>query len=269
MMKRAFLVAAGFLFLTDVLAFSQKSRQNPHGNLRMKCESCHTAASWTVLKKPMWFKHEKTGFPLMGAHRAADCIGCHKSPVFSQVAVACADCHSDPHHGQFGFACQSCHTADVWKNRRDLLELHAQKGFPLTGMHAFADCAACHHTQIRGEYTGAANDCYGCHKKDYAAANPNHTSSGFSTECQFCHTTSSWGNSSFNHDRFFPIFSGKHKGRWTSCTTCHVNPSNYRVFECITCHAHAQAAMDDKHQGKRGYRYASSACYSCHPTGSK
>jgi hypothetical protein len=39
------------------------------------------------------------------------------------------------------------------------------------------------------------------------------------------------------------------------------------VFSCITCHAHNQSDMDNKHSGVSGYSYNSAACYQCHPTG--
>jgi len=38
-------------------------------------------------------------------------------------------------------------------------------------------------------------------------------------------------------------------------------------FSCIDCHEHNQQDMDDEHKGVSGYTWATSACYSCHPTG--
>ncbi len=84
------------------------------------------------------------------------------------------------------------------------------------------------------------------------------------------HTTAAWRPASFDHDgRYFPIYSGKHRGKWTSCGECHVNSGNYKAFECILCHEHSnKTKVDSDHKGERGYVYASSACYQCHRNGS-
>ena len=46
-----------------------------------------------------------------------------------------------------------------------------------------------------------------------------------------------------------------------------MNPGNFRVFSCLTCHAHNPRDMADKHKRVNGYVYESSACYGCHPSG--
>ena len=85
-----------------------------------------------------------------------------------------------------------------------------------------------------------------------------------------CSTTRSWTPATFDHDaRFFPINSGRHQGTWSSCSTCHTVPGNFRAFECIVCHEHRRSEMDDEHDDVRGYSYQSSACYSCHPRGNE
>ena len=71
----------------------------------------------------------------------------------------------------------------------------------------------------------------------------------------------------FNHGSYFPINSGRHRGVWSGCETCHVNPGNFRVFECTTCHEHSRGEMDDEHDDVPGYSYDSSSCYRCHPRG--
>jgi hypothetical protein len=78
-----------------------------------------------------------------------------------------------------------------------------------------------------------------------------------------------WGDATFEqHDQVFPINSGAHAGRWTSCADCHTVPDDFSSFSCLTCHEHSQARMDDKHLGEvSGYVYESSACLSCHPRG--
>ncbi|MCB0751983.1 MAG: hypothetical protein KDC52_10955, partial [Ignavibacteriae bacterium] len=87
--------------------------------------------------------------------------------------------------------------------------------------------------------------------------------------CEDCHNTSDWNDATFDHDgQYFPIYSGKHKEAWNSCSDCHTNPSSYSVFSCIDCHEHNnKTKVDDKHRGESGYSYTSAACYDCHPQG--
>ena len=121
-----------------------------------------------------------------------------------------------------------------------------------------------------GRYTGTPTDCNSCHQANYAATtNPNHGAAGFPVTCQDCHTTTAWKPATFDHDgRYFPIYSGAHRGKWTNCNECHVSAGNYKVFECILCHPHSdKAKVDSDHQGKTGYIYASTACYQCHRNG--
>jgi len=66
---------------------------------------------------------------------------------------------------------------------------------------------------------------------------------------------------------FFPIYSGSHRGTWSSCSTCHQIANDFRQFTCLVCHEHNQASMDNKHHGRPGYSYVSTACLSCHPNG--
>ena len=131
------------------------------------------------------------------------------------------------------------------------------------------DCSRCH---TGGTYAGTPTDCFACHQANYAGTtNPNHQAAGFPTQCQTCHTTGAWRPASFDHDgRYFPIYSGKHAGKWSTCADCHVNPGNYRAFECILCHKHSnEAEMRDKHKDEPGYTYTSAACLRCHPFGRK
>jgi hypothetical protein len=105
-----------------------------------------------------------------------------------------------------------------------------------------------------------------CHQADY---DDEHQGSGYPTDCAACHTSTVWSDGSFDHDAdYFPIFSGNHQGKWSDCATCHTNPGDFSVFSCFGCHVHNQTSMDNKHEGRTGYVYASSACLSCHPNGS-
>jgi hypothetical protein len=235
-----------------------------------QCQSCHNTGAW----RPANFNHQATRFPLTGAHTTVDCAKCHVGGRYTGTPTDCYSCHqanyagtTNPNHQASGFPtqCQACHTTSAW---RPANFDHQATRFPLTGAHTTVDCAKCH---VGGRYTGTPTDCYSCHQANYVGTtNPNHQAAGFPIQCQSCHTTSAWRPASFDHDgRYFPIYSGKHRGKWTNCNECHVSAGNYKVFECILCHAHSnKAQVDSDHKGEKGYVYASTACYQCHRNGS-
>jgi nitrate/TMAO reductase-like tetraheme cytochrome c subunit len=233
------------------------------------CQTCHSTAAW----RPATVDHNATRFPLTGAHTRVDCAKCHVGGRYTGTPTDCWSCHqtnynmtTNPNHvaSNFPKTCQSCHSTAAW---RPATVDHNATRFPLTGAHTRVDCAKCH---VGGRYTGTPTDCYSCHQPDYAGTtNPNHTASNFPTQCKTCHTTTAWKPATFDHDGpYFPIYSGKHRGQWSTCADCHVNAANYKVFECILCHKHSnKTQVDSDHKGRAGYVYASSACYQCHRNG--
>ncbi|MCX6309030.1 MAG: hypothetical protein NTY32_09475, partial [Bacteroidia bacterium] len=213
-----------------------------------------------------------TSFPLKGGHVGLSCIQCH-TQGFVGTSTACLSCHlkdynatTSPSHAlaKFSSDCLTCHTDASWKP--STFNHNTATSFPLTGAHKTVTCNLC-HTQ---GYAGISTACVSCHLNDYnATTNPAHASAKFPTNCESCHTTTVWTTSTFNHDsQHFPIYSGKHRGQWATCTQCHTNPANFAVFSCLTCHEHNKASMDSKHQGRSGYVYNSTNCLSCHPRGS-
>lgn len=230
------------------------------------CSICHSPRSWV----PAVFDHARTGFPLEGAHKNLACSSCHPNGNFKGASAACASCHmkdydgtTNPNHRAAGFPtdCAMCHNMRAW---RPAAFDHNRTGFLLTGAHRTIPCASCH---VGGRYSGTPADCYSCHQKEYqSTTSPNHIAAHFPTTCSSCHNTTTWQGAVFNHT-WFPIFNGKHAGKWSSCTDCHVNASNYTVFSCTTCHEHDRAKVDPKHREVRGYTYSPTSCYSCHPTG--
>lgn len=230
------------------------------------CSICHSTTSWAGAK----FDHNQTKFPLTGAHVTLSCVACHASGKYAGLSTACVSCHQNdfngaknPDHVAAGFptTCEVCHSTTAWQPSTFN---HSNTAFPLTGAHIKVACASCH---INGQYAGTPTDCYSCHKTDYLnVTNPNHVAAAFPTTCTTCHNTTSWLGATFNHT-WFPIYSGTHQGKWTTCADCHTNPSNYASFSCITCHAHDKATADAQHTGVRNYVYNSANCYSCHPQG--
>jgi hypothetical protein len=237
----------------------------------LSCDDCHTIDDW----RPATFDHDLSRFPLTGAHVQADCAACHVGGRFTGTPTDCDACHqsdydrtTNPNHRASAFPteCEGCHETDAWRPARFD---HGRTRFPLTGAHRGAPCTGCH---AGGRYSGTPTDCFACHQDDYnGTVNPNHRSAGLPAQCQACHSTRAWRPADFDHDaRSFPIFSGTHRGKWSSCSDCHVSPGNFQVFECIRCHEHSnQAMVDTIHWGISGYVYQSAACYRCHPTGQR
>lgn len=256
-----FLVPTVLLIGSAIL--SQTTVKNPHGKLSWDCQDCHTTESWSQMRDTLIFDHTATGFNLLGAHATAPCISCHKSPIFSNVGVSCGDCHSDHHKGELGNECQTCHTPRDWENRRGMLDLHASRGFALTGAHAVADCEACHTGHDRREYAGTAVECYDCHSEAYAAtAEPNHPQAGFSHDCRLCHSAalSHWQYADYSHPASFPL-SGGHKG--IACEVCHQNGYAGTVTDCYSCHSTDFAGTTDPDHQTSGFGHE---CMLCHTT---
>jgi hypothetical protein len=65
---------------------------NPHGELRMPCENCHTTTAWKPVRRQPEFNHNtQTSYPLLGMHEAVACQTCHvsKADEPSTVPVSC------------------------------------------------------------------------------------------------------------------------------------------------------------------------------------
>lgn len=141
------------------------------------CETCHSQKSWKDLVR---FNHDETNYPLVGAHRATPCIGCHRPPNlevnlrnvdFRAAPKLCEDCHEDPHAAQFVRAdhithCADCHTPTRW---RPSLFDHEQTKFSLKGAHQNVPCSMCHKSirDIEGKkvlfYQPTPTACAACH----------------------------------------------------------------------------------------------------------
>lgn len=251
-----------------------ESVQDPNhvaGNFPTDCRTCHNINAWV----PAQFDHNNTQFALTGAHVTVPCQSCHQAG-YSGTSTICYDCHqqnynstTNPSHTSLMLPtdCLTCHTTNPgWSPAS--FPLH-NNYYELIGRHAQIanDCGSCHN----GNYVNTPNTCYQCHQSEYNnTTNPSHTAAGFPTQCESCHNPNGWTPAVFDHDeQFFPIYSGKHKNKWNSCSDCHTNSSSFAIFSCIDCHEHRKSRMDEKHEGVSGYIYESSACLSCHPTGEK
>ena len=227
------------------------------------CETCHTTVAWTGAV----FDHNKTPFPLTGAHLTIACTQCHINNIFVGTPTDCFSCHkvdfsgtTNPNHASLGLphTCDTCHTTVNWLNASFNHTLFTS--FPLTGMHLNVACVQCH---INNVYAGTPTTCYACHKADFTNANsPNHISSGFPTDCTFCHSTLGWSPSTFDHSKTtFPL-TGAHTT--TQCALCHVN-NNFTTLptDCFSCHTKDYAGTTNPNHATAGFP---TTCATCHTT---
>jgi len=126
-----------------------------NGEYGTDCAACHNPSDWEDAD----FDHNRSNFPLTGAHAGVACESCHSSGQFAGLSTDCASCHRDPafHAGMFGLDCAGCHTTDNW---------FARYNGPHPGIadeggrgvnHGGASCRDC-HTQTLQSAT-----CLACH----------------------------------------------------------------------------------------------------------
>ena len=234
-----------------------------------ECANCHTPRGWDVAATVR--SHDATRFPLVGAHRGADCQQCHGSsepPIYAGTPTACVACHADdaratgnhPDHQAAGFSddCSSCHGQLSWSPAR----IQHARFWPLRGSHAAADCGGCHSG---GRYGGTPTACADCHAAQASGvADPDHRD--LATEpCETCHAETGWTPARSGwHESRFPIARGDHGG--LSCDDCHAG-GTWAAATCTACHVHARARTDSAHDHLTGYQYDDAACLGCHPRG--
>jgi hypothetical protein len=235
-----------------------------------QCGSCHTTTAWN----PGVVNHNAFPFKLTGAHVAATCVQCHGDGVYAAKSQVCYDCHTanyaaaTPTHTATSFPASQCATCHSTTAFTPATFNHATTAFPLTGAHLSVACSGCHGD---GVYKGKTTACSGCHMTDYNTASPNHAAAGFAASaCATCHTTTAWTGAQFTtHDAaYFPIYSGKHNGKWSNdCSQCHANSANFAVYSCAqACHT----SQLRNHKQVNGFNLSTVEiqCYVCHRTGS-
>ncbi len=237
--------------------------QSPHGDgLKMDCAQCHDSEGWSINYGTIQFNHNTTDFLLEGTHAQTDCKLCHETLIFSEAPTQCASCHNDIHSMSVGNDCMRCHTSQTWLVD-NIPELHEENGFPLIGAHSGSSCVDCHKSETLLRFDRIGNECINCHQEDYLSTqSPNHTASGFSTNCVDCHSPLGigWETDIINHD-FFPLTLGHDI---SDCTQCHTT-SNYSDVspECVSCHQSDFNSTTNPNHTSVGY---STDCVSCHTT---
>jgi hypothetical protein len=237
------------------------------GDKTTRCAACHSAASWETNT----FAHDKTGFPLIGAHRETSCKGCHLDARFQEpVARACAACHQDVHQGRLGRRCDRCHEATSWASTTFDADAHRRSAFPLTGRHAVTPCDSCHGDKRDRGFTRPTRECLACHEADLARAatsSVDHQAAGFPTTCQTCHSAWRFSPAGFPaHDGCFQISSGPHSG--IACGACHTSIPPVDLTQPFACQSGTAACTRchscSSHEPVNGFACADRRCYECH-----
>jgi hypothetical protein len=242
-----------------------RAAKNPDhvaGGMPTDCASCHTTLTWSTKS----FDHNKTAFPLTGAHITVACLSCHVGNVFKGTSTQCISCHKKdydgttaPVHSSAGYStdCTTCHNTTSWAGANFD---HSKTQFPLTGAHVTVACSGCHGD---GVYAGKSMLCYSCHKTNFdATVNPPHGAAGFATTCQTCHTTASFLTATFNHSTqtTFPL-TGAHQA--LACSGCHADGVyKGKSTLCISCHTADYATPVVNHTAA-GF---ANTCLTCHTT---
>jgi nitrate/TMAO reductase-like tetraheme cytochrome c subunit len=242
---------------------SAKDPDHVAGGFPHDCGACHAATIWHRAR----FNHELTSFPLVGAHRAVECMDCHTGGRYRGTQRTCIGCHQAdfdrtqaPAHGPAGFStdCLTCHGMSTWAGVG--FDHTSRTRFPLTGAHRAVTCTQCHGD---GVYAGKPTDCVACHQTDYTnAANPRHTSPGFGTTCTSCHTTVAWSPATFDHNATqFPL-TGAHRA--ATCADCHADGVyDGKPTTCVPCH---QTDYDATTNPRHTLAVFPLTCNTCHTT---
>jgi nitrate/TMAO reductase-like tetraheme cytochrome c subunit len=229
------------------------SKSYPH-----LCDMCHNYDNWENAK----FDHNKTQFPLTGAHITTDCIKCHYNGYIGTKTL-CSDCHDknykearNPSHTEAGMPiqCETCHNTAAW---HPSTFNHSSTSFPLVGAHtALVQCSSCH----KGNLVSAPSECYSCHKAQFDGA-PGHAAQNFPHDCLICHNNQNWLNAKFDHSKTqFPL-TGAHTN--TECTKCHTNGYTGTPSDCNSCHHNNYTGASVPNHVNAGMPLT---CENCHTT---
>jgi hypothetical protein len=233
---------------------------------KSECEACHVVGGFQPSTYTIG-QHQKSRYPLAGAHLAVTCSECHtvdKAGYAKKVVPyrfedrSCTGCHQDPHHGEFrermaqkrpdgsAAGCEACHSVKSWT---DLPSFdHSKTSFPLAGAHAKIACDDCHKPATPGgrvseaNFSAAPKDCAGCHEDIHAGQ---FARKGKTQNCDVCHNSEKWKPSLFDHEKQTDyLLKGAHAN--VTCELCH---KGYKEIEgkrvlfykptprqCVSCH---------------------------------
>ena len=224
------------------------------------CLTCHAKERFA----PSSFTpalHERTAFPLDGAHAAVACAACHPGQGarrrFDRALTACAECHDDLHRGAFDRpglpnevsgrkGCARCHSTDGFRaSVGESFDHEFWTGQRLTGAHARAGCGRCHDRSVDGALGDAPSACSACHSDPHRGQ----FRRAGGTNCGRCHEQrESFTELRFEHDRDTRFRLDSDHAR-LPCAACH-RPISLTGGQIVTL-----------------YRPLGTSCRDCHAPG--
>lgn len=264
------------------------------GRFGPTCSRCHVTSDFRAVTATT-FDHDRTRYPLRGAHVRVECARCHDEerggwgakPAFAR----CSACHEDAHAGTAsregaGVDCAVCHDVRGFSPSTFTVADHATSRFPLQGRHATTACGSCHvETEVavagraRVDLRPVAEACTSCHDQAHGTQ---FAATSHEGACDACHDAASWRDVAYGPRRHAESgfeLTGAHAA--TSCASCHhverqglsefdpgidrgTAPWIFRGVEraCGACHA-------DVHRGRyapQGERADLGPCTRCHDT---
>jgi len=195
------------------------------------CAACHTVDGFIPAKYTLE-EHQKSVYPLTGAHLAIPCDLCHKktvsasgekSQVFAFSDKSCSGCHKDVHNKQADkwmtqAGCQDCHSVDTWHK---VTFEHNLSRFKLQGKHRQVTCRKCHYPDNKVTLTGLTAECSGCHSDFHRGQFDDMVFGAKITKCGKCHSEESWKILIFDHNRDAKfLLTGAHAK--LDCWKCHI-----------------------------------------------
>ena len=170
------------------------------GKFGPKCETCHVEKDW----KEITFDHGKqTKYPLLGKHKDAKCVSCHKGDLYKdKLPSKCVSCHQKEddkaHKGNFGPEVRVL-------SRREGLErgcLRSRQADQVPVARQAQDkpsASSCHKGDVYKDKLQTS--CLSCHEKDDKHKGQE------GKKCESCHSEQSWNKTTFNHGTMstFPL----------------------------------------------------------------
>jgi len=149
--------------------YSCHSQDDEHaGRFGTDCAACHTSFDW----ENVTFDHNRSNFPLDGAHVDVACEACHTGGQFAGLSTQCVACHADPdfHLGAFNTNCAECHSTASWVPARfNLAHPEPRVDEEGTGVnHGRTTCRTCHPATVRS-FT-----CLECHSDNQGGEGEEH-----------------------------------------------------------------------------------------------
>ncbi|MCB0326118.1 MAG: hypothetical protein KDD52_00715 [Bdellovibrionales bacterium] len=231
-----------------------------NGSFGPDCKSCHNENSWKSIGGRMVSGsnfHDKTRYPLLGAHKNVSCKDCHgpwgnqKAKYKNMNFSKCTHCHIDAHGGQLTLVypypgnesktCDACHTLESFSKVSYGISQHQKTRYPLVGSHQAVPCIDCHRekSSIERKISTKAVKALQFQKRKILVSLANFSEYGPLNQCESCHKD---------------IHYGQFKQK--ACKNCHDTKSFFRIS--FDHNKDSQFALSSAHEKV--------PCYKCHKT---